>query len=246
MRLMVMGCNPCERAAGRAVAAWVDGDAGLPVKFTQTAGERRMQNVPARYVPRLRALECAEGLRTNVAEGMQHGMATDTYAGWSAAITQAKLGVTPAELHGSITGFLCAGWSGRARELLDSLALESDAGGVVGENLDGLIERAAARINDRLHAGEPVELVLPEAPLAVRANAAVDWCRGFLGGLGLTGTLAEPAQSAEVAELLSGLGQIAASHLACGENDAAALDDVLDFIRGAAAHLYAAFAPARP
>ena len=177
---------------------------------------------------------------------MNQGMTTDTYAGWSAAITQAKLGVTPAELHGSITGFLCAGWSGRAHELLDSLALESAAGGIAGENLDGLIERAAGHINDRLRAGELIELVLPEAPLTARANAAVDWCRGFLGGLGLTGALAGPAQTTEVAGLLSGLGQIAASHLACDDDDAAALGDVLDFIRGAVATLYATAAPARP
>jgi hypothetical protein len=73
----------------------------------------------------------------------------------------------------------------------------------------------------------------------------VDWCRGFLGGWGLTGVLAGPAQTAEVAELLSGLGQIAASHLACDDDDEAALDDVLDFIRGTVAHPYASFAPAR-
>lgn len=172
-------------------------------------------------------------------------MAADTYASWSAAITQAKLGVTPAELHGSITGFLCAGRSGRAHELLDSLALEADAGGAAGENLEGLIERAAARIHDRLRAHEPIEFVLPRAPLAARANAVVDWCRGFLGGLGLTGMLTGPARTTEVEELLSGLGQVAASHLACEEGDAAALDDVLDFVRGAVAHLYTAFASAR-
>lgn len=166
-------------------------------------------------------------------------MATDTYAGWSAAITQAKLGVTPAELHGSITGFLCAGRSAHARELLDSLALESDAVGAADEDLGRLIERAATRINDRLRAQEPIELVLPEVPLVARANAAVDWCRGFLGGLGLSGVLAGTAHTTEVAELLSGLGQIAASHLACGDDDAAALDDVLDFTRGAVARLYA-------
>jgi hypothetical protein len=177
---------------------------------------------------------------------MNQGMATDTDAVWRAAITQAKLGVTPAELHGSVTGFLCAGWPGRARELLDSLALEGDAGDTVaGKTLDDLIERAAARINSRLRAQQPVELVLPEAPLAARADAVVDWCRGFLGGLGLTGVLAGPAQTAEVAELLSGLGQIAASHLACDDDDEAALDDVLDFIRGTVAHPYASFAPAR-
>ena len=179
------------------------------------------------------------------ADGMNQGMATDTYADWVAAITRTKLGATPAELHGSIAGFLCAGWSGRAHELLDSLALEGGAGGIAGENLDGLIERAAGHINDRLYAGEPIDLVLPEGPLAARADAVVDWCRGFLGGLGLTGALAGPAQTAEVAGLLSGLGQIAASHLACDDDDGAALDDVLDFVHDAVAHLYAAFSPAR-
>jgi uncharacterized protein YgfB (UPF0149 family) len=184
-------------------------------------------------------------LQKSDADGMNPGKTRDTYAGWSAVITQAKLGVTPAELHGSITGFLCAGWRGRARELLDSLALESDAGGVAGENLDDLIGRAVARINGRLHAREPLELVLPEGPLAARADAVVDWCRGFLGGVGLTGALAGRAQTSEVAELLAALGQIAASHLACDDDDEAALDEVRDFIRAAVTRLYAAFAPAR-
>ncbi|MDE2053470.1 MAG: UPF0149 family protein [Xanthomonadaceae bacterium] len=175
---------------------------------------------------------------------MNQGESTDTCAEWSAVITQAKLGVTAAELHGSITGFLCAKRSGRARDLLDSLALEGEAGGVAGENLVGLVERAAARINRRLRAGGPIELVLPEGSLAARADAVVDWCRGFLGGLGPTGVLAGPAQPAEVAELLAGLGQIAASHLACDDDDEAALDDLLDFVHGTVAHLRAMFAPA--
>lgn len=177
--------------------------------------------------------------------GMRQYMATDTCADWNGAITKARLGVAPAELHGSITGFLCAGWSGRARELLDSLALEGASDGAAGESLDRFIERAAADIDGRLRARQPVWLLLPETPLAARANAAVDWCRGFLGGLGLTGALAGPAPTPDVADLLSGLGQIAASHLACSDDDTAALDEVLDFIRDAVAHLYATFAPAR-
>lgn len=195
---------------------------------------------------KIRALECADGLQTNVADGMDQGESTDTCADWIAVITQAKLGVTAAELHGSITGFLCAGRGGRARDLLYSLALEGDAGGVAGENLIGLVERVAARINRRFRAGEPIELVLPEGPLAARADAVVDWCRGFLGGLGLTGVLAGPARTVEVAELLAGLGQIAASHLACDDDDEAALDDLLDFVHGAVVHLRAMFAPAGP
>jgi len=49
MRLMVE-CGPCERATG-VPGAWMAGAAELPVKFTQTNGVRRMQKVPARYVP---------------------------------------------------------------------------------------------------------------------------------------------------------------------------------------------------
>jgi uncharacterized protein YgfB (UPF0149 family) len=177
--------------------------------------------------------------------GMKQDMVTDTYAGWNAAIVQAKLGVAPAELHGSITGFLCAGWSGRPREMLDSLVLEGEGDGIAGGNLDGFIERAAAEIEGRLRAHQSIRILLPEAPLAARANAVVDWCRGFLGGLGLTGALAGPARAPAVAELLSGLGQIAASHLACDDDDAVALDEVLDFVRDAVAQLYATFAPAR-
>jgi uncharacterized protein YgfB (UPF0149 family) len=176
---------------------------------------------------------------------MNRDMAADTYADWNAAIARAKLGVAPAELHGSITGFLCAGWSGHARELLDSLALDGDMGDAADESLDAFIERAAADIESRLRDHGSVRILLPEASLATRANAAVDWCRDFLGGLGLTGALAGPAPTPDVAELLSALGQIAASHLACNDDDAAALEDVLDFVGHAVARLYATFAPVR-
>ena len=179
-------------------------------------------------------------------------MTADSYATWSEVVARAKLGVAPAELQGAITGFLCAGWSGHAPELLASLALISDEDDVpASHDLHALLERAAARIHARLRAHEPVELVLPDDTLAARADAVVDWCRGFLGGLGLTGALAgtpsgassKPAQTAETRELLSGLEQIAASHLACDEEDEAALDDLLDFVRETVAHLHALFAP---
>jgi uncharacterized protein YgfB (UPF0149 family) len=175
---------------------------------------------------------------------MKLARAADPHANWSAVLARAKLGVAPSELHGSITGFLCAGWGGSPRELLASLALDDDAVDTqAGGDLEALLESATRRIAGRLRAREPVELLLPEGSLAARANAAVDWCRGFLGGLGLTGALVESAKTAPVADLLSGLGQIAASHLACDDDDEAALDDVLDFVRDAVVQLHAAFAP---
>ncbi|TAN06208.1 MAG: hypothetical protein EPN36_04630 [Rhodanobacteraceae bacterium] len=175
---------------------------------------------------------------------VHHGMTSDTYSEWNAALAQARLGVAPAELHGSVTGFLCAGWAGHAHELLASLALESEADEPVDSDaLHALLERAVANIGARLRTGKPVELLLPGAPLAARADAAVDWCRGFLGGLGLTGVLEDGANGPAIRELLRDFGHIAASHLAVDEDDEAALDEVLAFIREGVAHLHATFAP---
>lgn len=169
-------------------------------------------------------------------------MTADTYAHWSALLQQARLGVAPAELHGSMTGFLCAGWGGRSQELLAALALD---GGAAGDALHALIDRAAVAIAARLRKGEPVEPLLPDGSLTVRANATVDWCRGFLGGLGLTGLLDAAGQAPAERDLLAGFGHIAAMHLECADDDTATLDELLDFIRAGARQLYAAHAPGR-
>lgn len=172
-------------------------------------------------------------------------MTANSYAEWGQLLARTRLGTTPAELHGSLTGFLCAGWGGPPRELLAALALDAaSADAAADRELHALIERAAARINAHLRAREPVELLVPDGDLARQADAVVDWCRGFLGGLGLTGALVEHAADPALGELLRLFGQIAATRLAVDADDAAALDDVLDFIREGIARLYAVCAPA--
>lgn len=168
-----------------------------------------------------------------------------TYAEFETAIAQAKLGIAPAELHGSVTGYLCAGASGCAHELLTALALESDDAGVA-DRLHALLDDLADDIARRFRAGDAVAPLLPPGPLPARADAMVDWCRGFLGGLGLTGELADPAARAPaIRELLDDFGHIAALRLECPDDDDSALDDVLDFIHAGVALLHAAFTPAR-
>ena len=170
-------------------------------------------------------------------------MGVDTFDDWHGVLARARVGVTPAELHGSLSGFLCAGWGGNAGELLASLALDSDGGSSARSDLDALLERAAVRIAGRLRAAQPVEVLLPAQPLAARANAAVDWTRGYLGGLGLTGVLDAAGKRTEVRATLAELAQIAAAHLECGPGDDPALTEVLACIRADVACLYAAFAP---
>lgn len=170
-------------------------------------------------------------------------MATMTYPEWDAALHAAKLGATATELHGSITGYLCAGRAGTAHEVLTALALESDGASAASELLV-LVDHLVAETAGKLRKGEPVAPLLPPGSLAIRADAMVDWCRGFLGGAGLTGVAADPAREPEARALLGDFGHIAAMHLECDDDDEAALDDVLDFIRTGVTRLHGLLAPA--
>jgi len=79
------------------------------------------------------------------------------------------------------------------------------------------------------------EPLLPEddRPLAERAEAMVDWCRGFLGGFGLAGTPAHAQLSDEAQEILRDFGNIAGSSFDFGneDEDEDALIEVQEFVR---------------
>lgn len=164
-----------------------------------------------------------------------------SYEQFGVAVDQAKLGVGPAELHGSITGYLCAGRSVRAARLLPELQLESDDAGLL-EPLYALLDELVPGISGDLRAGRAVMPLLPEAPLPGRANGMVDRCRGFLGGLGLAGVGTDRLDRA-ARELLHDFAEIAATHLECDDDDAA-LAEVLDYVRGGVTTLHATLAPA--
>lgn len=169
-------------------------------------------------------------------------MTTITYQELATALAKAKLGIGAGELHGSVTGYLCAGWAGRSNELLAALQLESDDAGLA-DPLYALLDRLVPEISSELRAGETVTPLRPDAPLSARADGLVEWCRGFLGGLGLTGVVADAGLGSETRELLGDFGRIAAMPLECDEDDHAAFAEVLDFVRGGVLHLYAALAP---
>jgi uncharacterized protein YgfB (UPF0149 family) len=86
-----------------------------------------------------------------------------------------------------------------------------------------------------------------DRPLPERAEALVDWCRGFLGGFGLAGTEAHAKLSEEAQEILRDLGSIAAAQLDFGEegDDEDALIEVHEFVRVGAMLLFAECAGGR-
>jgi uncharacterized protein len=69
--------------------------------------------------------------------------------------------------------------------------------------------------------------------LTERADALVDWCRGFLGGFGLGGPDIHNRLSEEGKEILRDIGSIASASLDFGDEDEDedALIEVHEFVR---------------
>lgn len=158
-----------------------------------------------------------------------------THAGLGALLDRLRLGIGASDLHGSLTGYLCAGGTADAKTWPH--ALELDIHGEGDEwNDDGVFadlhERCRSELDDENLGFEPL---LPEEhlPLAVRGDALVEWCRGFLGGVGLAGHAHARALSADANEILGDFSTIASSRFDYDgdDGDENALVEVLEFVR---------------
>ncbi|MEO7916326.1 MAG: UPF0149 family protein [Dokdonella sp.] len=159
------------------------------------------------------------------------------------SIAVAQLGVDASDLHGSLTGFLCAGGKTTPQRWLADLALDDELVGEEADVFEQLHADVTAALEDHALIFEPL-LPYDRAPLAERAEALVAWCRGFLGGIGLAdatdriATLDDDGQ-----EMLRDLGHIAASRLEFegGEGDEQSLAELIEYVRVAVLSLHAEF-----
>jgi uncharacterized protein YgfB (UPF0149 family) len=155
-----------------------------------------------------------------------------TYAELATALKTLRLGVGASDLHGSLTGYLCAGGRAGVEEWPRALEIEPEAATALNDiALRRLYTDCRAQLEDPDLGFEPL---LPglEAPVELRAEALVEWCRGFLGGVGLSG--AQPrALSPDATEVLTDLGRIASSRFDYdnAEEDEVAISEVLEFVR---------------
>jgi uncharacterized protein YgfB (UPF0149 family) len=158
-----------------------------------------------------------------------------THAQLGELLAALRFGVDPSDLHGSLTGYLCAGGHADAHDWLAALRLETDAAASAAAAsaapLQQLFRECADWLDDPDTAFEPL---LPDAgtPVDVRADALVEWCRGFLGGVGLAGAARAHGLSPDCAEILHDFATIAASHFeySDSEEDENALAEVIEFI----------------
>jgi uncharacterized protein YgfB (UPF0149 family) len=160
-----------------------------------------------------------------------------------AVAARLKLAVDASELHGSLCGYLSGGGRVGRGALLKVLELDGEevAPSVPDEALlERLVRQSEEELADPELGFEPL-LPADDRPLAERAEALGDWCRGFLGGFGLAGPEKHAKLSEETQEILRDLGTIAASEFELGDTreDEDALIELHEFVRVAAMLLHA-------
>lgn len=156
-----------------------------------------------------------------------------THAELGDITTRLQLGIDASELHGLLTGYLCAGGQAGAEAWPEALQLDPVGDGWQG---DGFIQRLYRMCREQLEDEQlGFEPLLPDEdrPLVQRGDALVEWCRGFLGGVGLVGADDARALTDNAGEVLRDLGTIASSRFEYDndEGDEDALVEVLEFVR---------------
>ena len=166
-----------------------------------------------------------------------------THGDLSHSSSVAQLGVDASDLHGSLTGFLCAGGKTTPNHWLTDLELDDDQVGAEADVFEQMYADIVAALDDHGLGFEPL-LPPDSAPMEQRADALVAWCRGFLGGIGLAdATTRVAALDDDSQEMLRDIGHIAASNLefAGGEEDEQSLTELVEYIRVAVLSLHAEF-----
>ncbi|MFC4821025.1 UPF0149 family protein [Dokdonella ginsengisoli] len=163
-----------------------------------------------------------------------------THAELTDALRALRLGVDASDLHGSLSGYLCAGGEAGSDDWTEALQLGFDEPELArNRTLERLYRECRAQFAEQPASVDPL-LPATAAGLPRRADALIEWCRGFLGGVGLSGATSRTDLSADAREILADLGMIAASSLqyADARDDERALDEVLVFVRAGAAMLH--------
>ncbi len=152
------------------------------------------------------------------------------------ALRSLNAGLGAADLHGSLCGYLCAGGQGEQR-FLEAMSLRellsADADATARAAVARLFRRSGSDLDDVEFAFEPL-LPDSEHPLTERTDALLQWCQGFVGGLGLGGFADEKRLSTDGREVLHDFAEIARSSISHDrdeEVDETALAELIEFAR---------------
>ena len=106
------------------------------------------------------------------------------------ALESIGLELGASETHGVICGLLCAGTSEAHIEWIENLFRDRPSDDLLVREARGMLGQLYVATRDQIgDEGLEFSLLLPEgnAPLKARAQALIDWCEGYLYGLGMAG-----------------------------------------------------------
>ncbi len=156
------------------------------------------------------------------------------------ALAISKLGAQqePAELHGTLTGLLCANGNAGAETWLKNLFPNAASGDLLGEEAFDELKALHETSRERLNAtGCEFQLLLPDddSDLDQRVHALGEWCQGFLVGLSLGGISdfkALPEDAREIAEDIVEIARADSSYSFDGsEEDEHAYAELVEYLR---------------
>lgn len=125
----------------------------------------------------------------------------------------------PSEIHGVVTGWICAGSKlddDEKASLANGLSVAAGSDGI--KVIEALYELTLTGLKDEEFG---FRLVLPgdDASVNERTRAVSHWCAGFLAGFGMSGRYAENELSSDMIEVMSDLGRISAVSEEVPEDD---------------------------
>lgn len=164
------------------------------------------------------------------------------------ALLAAGSAVAAAELHGSLSGALCADaravpadW---AEEILPDHA-EAASATAVRQLLEEIIGQTGAALAGGEMTFAPL-LPADDATLDTRVAALAEWCGGFLYGIGRCGPFSQPG--ADLDEILRDFAEIARAAVDEGEQGEEAerdFSELVEFVRASVQLAYEELAPLR-
>ena len=157
-----------------------------------------------------------------------------TYREVRTALSEAHSDHSAPEIHGLVTGWICAGARWDQRHRLDAVSeyLDLDISPPVEAVLERLYNDTSTSLKDEEFG---FRLLLPsdEEPVNSRTEAVSHWCQGFLSGFGMTGRYRDEELSADLQELFQDLARIAALSAEVPEDDEneADLVEIIEYVR---------------
>ena len=163
---------------------------------------------------------------------------------------RASLPVDAADCHGFLSGLVCAAGFADPKiwvaEIFEDFNPKNTLQADAFRQLQTLYELTVTELNSH---EIDFELLLPDdtEPLRERADSLGSWCSGFLSGLGMGGLPAQDKLPDDVRELLQDLSEISRVDFEVdepGEDELAAFEEVVEYIRVGVLFLYDELQPA--